>query len=61
MPLEQSHEPDRRGRLMAVRRGEVPLAEVLEELGAAVAELERLSEMADVPAEADLARSTRSS
>lgn len=47
-------EPDR-SRLMAVRRGEVPLATVLDELAGAVAALERLAATADVPPEADAA------
>ena len=47
-------EPDR-SRLMAVRRGEVPLPEVLAGLETAVAELEELAATADVPPEADVA------
>ena len=47
-------EPDR-SRLMAVRRGEVPLADVLADLEDAVAGLERLAATADVPAQADAA------
>jgi len=47
-------EPDR-SRLMDVRRGEVPLPDVLTDLHAAVAALEELAVTADVPESADVA------
>ncbi len=51
LPVPEPH----RSRLMAVRRGEIALADVLAQLDDAVVALERLAATADVPAEADAA------